>query len=405
MRLSRQQLADNEAKIRAAMTRLLNGDIPPGGKCDVKTLAGNSRRRPHRLLRQPPLRPPAHRVRAAAQGAPRRRRTARPPRRPGRPAQRRDHPAERTSLRVRRHDQRAHRIPQPGTGPAHRPAQRDHPAAPGSPAGRRRPPAASPSPRGTAPAMITIQPREPGPRCAPSAPGGMTCVTPRSGNRHTADHHQHETSAPESTNQNRYTNHLHTASADRRHFFATEAILNGMPPHIAQLILGHQDINTTMGYKAIYPQETINGHRAFIARRRASRPSEEYRTPTDAEWAEFLGLERRKVALGDCGRAYGTNCPHEHSCVRCPSSGIDPGQRPRLTDIRDNLTARITEADARAGSARPRACGSASPPPRTNWPGSTRGHVAPRPSTSASRPTETSPPAPLPCPGSSHDTA
>jgi hypothetical protein len=39
MRLSRQQLADNEAKIRAAMTRLMDGDIPPGGKCDVKTLA------------------------------------------------------------------------------------------------------------------------------------------------------------------------------------------------------------------------------------------------------------------------------------------------------------------------------------------------------------------------------
>jgi hypothetical protein len=40
MRLSRQQLADNEAKIRAAMARLLNGGIPPGGKCDIKTLAG-----------------------------------------------------------------------------------------------------------------------------------------------------------------------------------------------------------------------------------------------------------------------------------------------------------------------------------------------------------------------------
>jgi hypothetical protein len=39
MRLSRQQLADNETRIRAAMTRLLNGDIPPGGKCDIKTLA------------------------------------------------------------------------------------------------------------------------------------------------------------------------------------------------------------------------------------------------------------------------------------------------------------------------------------------------------------------------------
>ncbi len=42
MRLSRQQLADNEAKIRAAMTRLLDGGIPPGGKCDIKTLAGEA---------------------------------------------------------------------------------------------------------------------------------------------------------------------------------------------------------------------------------------------------------------------------------------------------------------------------------------------------------------------------
>jgi hypothetical protein len=39
MRLSRQQLADNETKIRTAMSRLLNGDIPPGRKCDIKTLA------------------------------------------------------------------------------------------------------------------------------------------------------------------------------------------------------------------------------------------------------------------------------------------------------------------------------------------------------------------------------
>jgi hypothetical protein len=42
VRLTRQQLLDNEAKIRAAMTRLLNGDIPPGGKCDVKTLASQA---------------------------------------------------------------------------------------------------------------------------------------------------------------------------------------------------------------------------------------------------------------------------------------------------------------------------------------------------------------------------
>ncbi len=47
------------------------------------------------------------------------------------------------------------------------------------------------------------------------------------------------------------------------------SFMHGMPPHIAQLVAGHRDINTTMGYKAVYPEEVINGHRAFIARRRA----------------------------------------------------------------------------------------------------------------------------------------
>ncbi|MGW1047187.1 hypothetical protein [Streptomyces sp. NPDC002547] len=39
MRISAAQRADNENRIRAAMDRLLRGEIPPGGKCDVKTLA------------------------------------------------------------------------------------------------------------------------------------------------------------------------------------------------------------------------------------------------------------------------------------------------------------------------------------------------------------------------------
>lgn len=121
--------------------------------------------------------------------------------------------------------------------------------------------------------------------------------------------------------------------------------MNGMPPHIAQLVAGHADINTTMNYKAVYPEEAITGHRAFLARRRALRPSEEYRVPSDEEWEEFLGhFERRRVALGDCGRAYGTSCIHEHSCVRCPLLRVSPDQRPRLADLRDNLQARIDEA-------------------------------------------------------------
>src|SRR5664280_753015 len=132
---------------------------------------------------------------------------------------------------------------------------------------------------------------------------------------------------------------------DFRRLFITDAVMNGMPPHITQLVVGHQDINTTMGYKAVYPEEAINGHRAFIARRRALRPSQEYRTPTEQEWKEFLGhFQRRRVALGDCGRAYGTNCIHEHGCLRCSLLRPDPAQRPRLVQIRDNLHDRITEA-------------------------------------------------------------
>ena len=132
---------------------------------------------------------------------------------------------------------------------------------------------------------------------------------------------------------------------DFRRIFVTDAIMHGMPPHIAQLVAGHRDINVTMGYKAVYPEEVINSHRAFIARRRALRPAEEYRTPTEEEWAEFLGhFERRKLSLGTCGRSYGTPCIHEHSCIRCPLLRPDPAQRPRLTQIRDNLIARIEEA-------------------------------------------------------------
>jgi integrase len=132
---------------------------------------------------------------------------------------------------------------------------------------------------------------------------------------------------------------------DFRRIFATEAMLNGMPPRIAQLLLGHADINVTMGYKAVYPEEAIAAHRAFIARRRRLRPSEEYRTPTDEEWEEFLGhFQRRRLSLGDCGRAWGTSCTHEHACIRCPLLRVDPAQLPRLKSIRDNLTARLAEA-------------------------------------------------------------
>jgi hypothetical protein len=101
-----------------------------------------------------------------------------------------------------------------------------------------------------------------------------------------------------------------------------------------------------MGYAAIYPEDAIEAHRSFIARRRRTRPAEEYRAVTPEEWDEFLGhFERRKLALGSCGRAYGSDCAHEHACVRCPVLIVGPEEEPRLMEIRDNLSARIAEAE------------------------------------------------------------
>jgi hypothetical protein len=121
---------------------------------------------------------------------------------------------------------------------------------------------------------------------------------------------------------------------------------SGLPPHIVQVLLGHKSIATTQGYAAVYPQDVIRHHRTWIGQRRLTRPSEEYRQPTPAEWEEFEGhFVKRKVSLGTCGRAYGTNCHHEHACVRCALLRVDPAQADRLRDIITNLSDRIAEAE------------------------------------------------------------
>ncbi|MFD4945663.1 tyrosine-type recombinase/integrase [Streptomyces sp. NPDC058239] len=135
---------------------------------------------------------------------------------------------------------------------------------------------------------------------------------------------------------------------DFRRIFVTDAIMNGLPPHIAQVICEHKRIDTTMGYKAVYPAETIEAHRAFIARRRTSHPSEEYRTPTEEELGCLPRPLREKEGVHRHLRTRLQNrtpCIHEHACVRCSLLRPDPAQRTRLADIRDNLIARIAEAE------------------------------------------------------------
>ncbi len=132
---------------------------------------------------------------------------------------------------------------------------------------------------------------------------------------------------------------------DFRRIFATETVNGGLPIHIAAKLLGHLDLNTTQGYVAVYPQEVIRHYRRFVDQRRARRPSEEYREPTDVEWAEFRDhFSLRKVALGTCDRPYGTPCQHEHACIRCPMLRPDPAQLPRLVEIETNTRERLEEA-------------------------------------------------------------
>lgn len=141
---------------------------------------------------------------------------------------------------------------------------------------------------------------------------------------------------------------LHYTVHDFRRIFATEAVSNGLPVHIAAKILGHNNIATTQRYTAVYNDDVLRHHRSFIAKRRSLRPTTEYREPTNEEWSEFEShFTKRKVEFGSCARPYGAPCRHEHACIRCPLLRPDPRQEQRLLAIIINLNDRIAEATER----------------------------------------------------------
>ncbi|MGH2699617.1 MAG: site-specific integrase, partial [Actinomycetota bacterium] len=156
---------------------------------------------------------------------------------------------------------------------------------------------------------------------------------------------------------------------DFRRIFATEAVASGLPVHIAAKILGHDTLATTQAYVAIYDNDVIDHHRAFIARRRSLRPGEEYREPTDAEWEEFLThFERRKVELGVCGTP---TAPHASTstpasaaqcCARIPRSYPDSPRSSRTSALG---SPKPTNAD---GSAKSKGSKPASPRPNKSSP-------------------------------------
>jgi site-specific recombinase XerD len=135
---------------------------------------------------------------------------------------------------------------------------------------------------------------------------------------------------------------------DFRRVFATDALAAGLPPHIIQKLMGHASITTTQDYAAIFPEDVIRSHRAFIENRRKLRPADEYRDVSTTEWSEFEDhFAQRKIAIGDCMRAYGTNCVHEYACEQCKLARPDAGAKPRLQRSRDGLLEQTEEARER----------------------------------------------------------
>ncbi|WP_218018206.1 tyrosine-type recombinase/integrase [Nocardia shimofusensis] len=132
---------------------------------------------------------------------------------------------------------------------------------------------------------------------------------------------------------------------DFRRLFATDLVNNGLPIHIGAALLGHLDIQTTRGYVAVFEEDVVRHYQEFLDRRRAQRPAEEYRKPTEDEWAGFEEhFDKRRVELGSCGRPYGTACQHEHACIRCQMLSVNPKMLPRLEEIEEDLLARRQRA-------------------------------------------------------------
>ncbi|GAA0999580.1 hypothetical protein GCM10009551_069580 [Nocardiopsis tropica] len=141
---------------------------------------------------------------------------------------------------------------------------------------------------------------------------------------------------------------LHFRPHDFRRLFATDLVNNGLPIHIGAALLGHLDLETTRGYVAVFEEDTTRHYQAHLQRRRALRPTEEYRSLTAGEWTEFEEhFDKRKVELGSCGRSYATPCSHEHACIRCPMLHVDPQMISRLTEIEADLQYRRQHAHDR----------------------------------------------------------
>ena len=115
---------------------------------------------------------------------------------------------------------------------------------------------------------------------------------------------------------------LRVTPHDFRRLFISDAVMHGMPPTSPSLSQVTVTSTSQWDTRPSTPKKSSTATGRLSPAAVQLRPCEEYRMPTDEEWEEFLGhFQRRRVALGECGRSYSSLCIHEHSCLRCPFCG------------------------------------------------------------------------------------
>jgi site-specific recombinase XerD len=154
---------------------------------------------------------------------------------------------------------------------------------------------------------------------------------------------------------------------DFRRVFVTDAIMNGLPPHIAQVICGHRDISTTLGYEAIYPTEAIEPTAPSSPAAGQADPATNTEPPptksgTPSSPTSRSGRCPSAPALAPTERpaSMSTLVSDAHSYERTRPNGND-WKRSATTS-----TPASPKPNANAGSARSKDCKSASPAPRTS---------------------------------------
>ena len=180
----------------------------------------------------------------------------------------------------------------------------------------------------------------------------MTSITQEAGNRYTAHHHQRESPALGSARQNRYTDPLHTASAERSHTKATTLLNAGAPIHVVQRYLGHRSPEMTMRYAATLAS---TAEREFLAMVKIGRDGRALGMDR-RDMLDLLQLDRRTDRVlpnGYCLLPPVRSCDKGNACHGCDHFATDrshlPGIRRQLAETEQLIEHRKTQHQARYG--------------------------------------------------------